>query len=116
MSLILALTLALAGHSDGRAPTKDDLRKAREIHGFQLSGIKPMVGGERRFISFHCVRFKNFKSKRTSSPDTYKVFYEEYEDVGPWKRMQATLRREGKEWSWVEGDKPSCSGTEIIEE
>jgi hypothetical protein len=59
----------------------------------------------------HCNRFKRYKAKPTADPNVYEISYLEYREHGPWKKLKATLRREGDEWLWLAGDPPKCSIT-----
>ena len=83
-------------------PTKIDFMFAqvRQIHSVTGVGDNGMV---------HCNRFRSYRAYRTEDPSKYRVAYREYRAKGPWPKLTAVLKRDGDNWTWVEGDLPKCS-------
>ena len=59
----------------------------------------------------HCNRIKAFKARQADKTNVWHVSYREYRETGPWKKLSATIRRDGDEWVWLAGDPPKCSIT-----
>lgn len=60
----------------------------------------------------HCTRTENERCTASASdPNLYQCTYREYSTNRPWPLKRATIRRDGEDWRWVDGDQPSCSLT-----
>ncbi|MBL8536851.1 MAG: hypothetical protein JNM59_05555 [Hyphomonadaceae bacterium] len=64
----------------------------------------------------HCTRTEAERcTVSLSDPQLYQCTYREYSTNRPWPLKRATIRRDGEDWRWVDGDPPSCS-IAIVEE
>jgi hypothetical protein len=105
MRLPLVVGLLISGcTTTGNGPEIWDFTVA------QANFIRDEVVGEPNGM-VHCNRFKGFKARKTGRPDVWQVSYKEYRETGPWKKLSATIRREGDAWLWQAGDPPKCSIT-----
>ncbi len=102
LAAVLASCSMMYGRDAGVRPTYMDLEWA------QADGMAQLVGGD---PIVHCRRFEAMRCERTSEPETFRCSYREWAEHRPWPRKLATIRHVGQNWTWVEGDRPTCSIT-----
>ena len=58
----------------------------------------------------HCTRTEDERcTPSKSDPHLYQCTYREYSAHRPWPLKRATIRLDGEDWCWIDGDPPSCS-------